>query len=942
MGSLLKIVFGSKHERDIKKILPLVQKINSLEPKIQELDSEGLRKQTEIFRKRLAEGETLDDILPEAFATVREAGRRSLGLRMYDVQLIGGVVLHQGKIAEMKTGEGKTLTSTSAVYLNALSGKGVHVVTVNDYLARRDAAWMQPVYDMLGISVGIIQHDMDYSDRQKAYSSDITYGTNNEFGFDYLRDNMVTDYSMKTQRKHYFAIVDEVDSILIDEARTPLIISGPTEDNIDIYTRIDRSVRTLIDLEKKAPPPPPRIVEPGKEEPHLIPGFYYDRDEKSKNVLLTEAGVQEMEKILGVENLFAPENIELVACVSQALRAHQIYKDEVDYIVKDNEVIIIDEFTGRTMEGRRYSDGLHQALEAKERVTVKQDTQTLASITFQNYFRLYEKLSGMTGTADTEAEEFKKIYKLDVVVIPTNVPVIRKDYPDRVYRSETEKFNAILDEIRDCQERKQPVLVGTVSVEKSELISSLLKKNGIVHSVLNAKQHQKEAEVVENAGKPGAVTVATNMAGRGTDIVLGGAILYLKDLEELSDSEEALVDFKNCILKRDFEKSRLAVSRIESGTKQKIAKSIQDRADIWSENHILVKNAGGLHILGTERHEARRIDNQLRGRSGRQGDPGSSRFYLSLEDNLMRIFGGQRIMNLMERLGMVEGQEIEARMVDNAIARAQKRVESHNFDIRKHLLEYDDVMNMQREFVYRERNYILENENVRKHLLAWSEDVLESNLVEFCPDNDPGKWDILGLREWLKLTLAVDMEIDDEHYKKSSNAQLELFENIWKECLSRYDDRVMKVGEENYSYVERRIALDVIDSKWKEHLHTMDQLREGIWSMSYAEKNPLVEYKLEGFRLFDQMTMNIREQITEFLFRVQIEGPVNRIEPVHRVEGHESHEELESFSLRSKTAPFPGKGTDANGASNSIRKVTTDASSGGGASQRRGSRRRRK
>lgn len=934
----LTILFGSKHDRDIKKMIPAVETINSLEPEYQNLSDEELAALTQKFKERLRKGESLDDLLPEAFAAVRETGWRTLGLRLYDVQLIGGIVLHQGKIAEMKTGEGKTLTSVAAIYLNALPEKGVHVVTVNDYLARRDANWMSPIYEFLGISVGFIQHDMEYEDRQEAYAADVTYGTNNEFGFDYLRDNMVTEQEFRTQRGFHFAIVDEVDSILIDEARTPLIISGPTDDNIELYSEVDRAIRKLLQAEEKAPPPPPRIVEPGKEEPNLIPGFYYDIDEKARNVMLTEAGVQEMETILGIDNLYAPENVDQVASVNGALRAHLIYKDEVDYIIKDGEVIIIDEFTGRTMEGRRYSDGLHQAIEAKERVEIKQETQTLASITFQNYFRLYEKLSGMTGTADTEAEEFKKIYQLEVVVIPTNVPVIRIDYPDRVYRTEREKFNAIVEEIEDCVERKQPVLVGTVSVEKSEQLSVLLRKKNIQHSVLNAKHHQSEAEIVENAGKPGAITVATNMAGRGTDIVLGGAPIYMKSLDELEDRESAVVRFKNALMKKQFKESRALLAEIESGHRQKIAREIQERAEIWLQNHNLVKEKGGLHILGTERHEARRIDNQLRGRSGRQGDPGSSRFYLSLEDNLMRIFGGPRIMNLMERLGMSEGQELEARMVDKAIARAQKRVESHNFDIRKHLLEYDDVMNRQREFVYKERNYVLDNENIRDYLLGWAEDIVESQVVAYCPGNDSNKWDAENLEEWLRQSLGVNLRVDPEEYKKSSNAQLDLFNNVWNEARRMYERKVESVGTENFSYVERRISLDVIDARWKEHLHTMDQLREGIWSQSYAEMNPLVEYKLEGFRLFDELTVQIKEQVTEFLFRVQIEGTVQEMGPMHRVSGEASHQELDSFSSGSIN---PEEGFGARPVSNR-RKTTVAATSGGGSSRRKGSRRRRR
>ncbi len=932
----LTLIFGSKHERDIKRINPLVERINALEDTMRQKKPEDFRALTLSFKERISKGETLDDILPEAFAAVREAAWRTLGLRHFDVQMIGGIVLHEGKIAEMKTGEGKTLTSTSSIYLNSLSGKGVHVVTVNDYLARRDANWMKPIYDYLGISVGVIQHDLDYAERQKAYAADITYGTNNEFGFDFLRDNMVAEREFRVQRPHNYGIVDEVDSILIDEARTPLIISGPAEENTERYATIDRAILQLMADEGVAPEPPPRIVEPGKEEPHVTPGFYYDTDEKSRNVLLTEAGVHRLEEILKVENLFAPENVDLVAHTSQALRAHLIYKDEVDYVVRDNEVIIVDEHTGRLMEGRRYSDGLHQAIEAKERVEIKRETQTLATITFQNYFRIYKKLAGMTGTADTEAEEFKKIYKLEVVVIPTNVRVVRIDHPDRVYRTEREKFSAIIEEIRDCNERKQPVLVGTISIEKSELLSSLLRKHGITHSVLNAKQHDKEAEVVANAGKPGACTVATNMAGRGTDIVLGGAPQYAKDLEEIEESEAGVAEFKEALRKKQWEAAREAMTKISSGAKSTVAKEIYDRSQIWMASHNAVKAAGGLHILGTERHEARRIDNQLRGRSGRQGDPGSSRFYLSLEDNLMRIFGGPRIMGLMERLGMTEGQELEARMVDRAIARAQKRVESHNFDIRKHLLEYDDVMNRQREYVYLERNAIMDNDNVRDRCFIWMKEVIENKILDFCEGSDSSKWELDSLSEWSRSALGTDLVIKPEQFKRSSKAQLDLFNFAWENLRDIYLKKVESIGSDQFAHVERRIALDTIDARWKEHLYTMDHLREGIWSTSYAEKNPLVEYKLEGFRAFDAMVNTVKEQITEFLFRVHIEGPVS-LSPIKRTQGEAVHNTVESFSGQGGMPGLDGKAVPV------ANKKNTDAKSvsGGGSSKRKNSRRRR-
>ena len=940
----INLVFGTKHERDIKRITPLVHRINDLEPQIRALSNEDLAAQTGRFKALLADGATLDDILPEAFATVREVAWRTLGMRHFDVQLIGGIVLHEGKIAEMKTGEGKTLTSTSPIYLNALSGKGVHVVTVNDYLARRDADWMSPIFEFLGLRVGVIQHNLDHAERQKAYSCDITYGTNNEYGFDYLRDNMTTDKGYRVQRGHNFAIVDEVDSILVDEARTPLIISGPTEENTEQYGVIDKSIRRLIQAEESrvsrdGPAPTPE-VEPGKEEPHVTHGWFYDIDEKSRNVFLTEDGVRELESICGVENLYSPENQELIAHINQAVRAHLIFKDEVDYVVKDGEVIIVDEHTGRMMEGRRYSDGLHQALEAKERVPVKQETQTLASITFQNFFRMYNKLSGMTGTADTEATEFKKIYKLDVVVIPTNVPVARVDFPDRVYRTQQEKFSAIVEEILDCRERQQPVLVGTISVELSEFLSGLLKKHGIPHNVLNAKHHEREADVVRDAGKPGMVTVATNMAGRGTDIVLGGYPLYLDDLEKLEGATGALDDFRTDMLKKQFADAGAVIGRIDSANDQKFAKEIRERSQIWLKQHQLVKEAGGLHILGTERHESRRIDNQLRGRAGRQGDPGSSRFYLSLEDHLMRIFGGERIKNLMGRLGMVDGQELEAGMVDRAIARAQKRVESHNFDIRKHLLEYDEVMNRQREFIYAERNIVLDNENLREHLFTWFEEVIETHILEFCETNDSTRWDLEGLREWLHLGLALPIELSASDFDGDRNPQLTLFNRVFDQAKETYRAKADAVGEEGFNYVERRLALDVIDARWKEHLYAMDQLREGVWTTIYSERQPLVQFKLEGFRLFDEMVASIKDQITSNLFRVRIEGPINPEEnqqPRRRDRGVARHDSVATFSGTSGNGSRAMSGADGNQAGGETRTVSS-----GGASKRRKTRKKRR
>ncbi len=955
---ILRLLFGSQNERNIKKLIPVVDQINALEEDISKLSNQDLQQQTVLLKQRLSQCDTsnidkvLNEILPVAFATVREAAWRSIGLRHFDVQLLGGIVLHQGKIAEMKTGEGKTLTATAAIYLNALTGKPVHVVTVNDYLAKRDASWMKPIYDMLGIHVGIIQHNMNPDERKKAYKADITYGTNSEFGFDYLRDNMVIDKEHRVQRGFYFAIVDEVDSILIDEARTPLIISGPTEENIDQYRNLDRGIRLLIDAEKKAPEPEPieTKLTTRKEDSHVIRGYYYDIDEKARNVFLTEYGVRKLEEILDIENLFATENTELVAHSNQSLRAHLIFQQEVDYVVQSGEVVLVDEHTGRTMPGRRYGDGLHQAIEAKERVQIKQESQTLATVTYQNFFRMYAKLSGMTGTADTEAEEFKKIYNLEVVVVPTNVPVLRKDYPDRIYCTEKEKFDAIVTDVRDCIERGQPILVGTISIEKSEQLSNHLKQEGITHNVLNARHHAREAQIIAEAGKPGMVTVATNMAGRGTDIVLGGSPQYLAELDKLEEETELIQQFKNHLLKKQFDEANSIIqpcaqqdknndksnSKFESDKVNKVLQDIYQHSQLWLQEHQRVNEAGGLHIIGTERHEARRIDNQLRGRSGRQGDSGSSRFYLSLEDHLMRIFGGERIKNMMSRLGMQEGQELEAKMVDRAIARAQKRVESHNFDMRKHLLEYDEVMNRQREFVYTERNLLLENQDVRQHLLSWIDEAIETQVLNFCQNSDANTWDMEGLSEWLKNILTIDFSLDLQEFRKSQNPQLKLYEKIQSAAHEHYQKKVKDVGEEAFNYVEHRIALDVIDARWKEHLHQMDQLREGVWASGYAERNPLVEFKLKGFEFFDQMVSNIKDQITDHLFRVQIHGVVeDETKPAQRIQGDEHHENYSSFSA-------PSNPSSLNQSNLSKENTNSLSVSGGGASRRRSSRRRKR
>jgi len=790
--SFIKKLVGTHNDREIKRIQSYVDAVNNLEKEIKALSDDQLKAKTPQLQDKLANGSTLEDILPEAFAVVREASWRTLEMRPFDVQIAGGVVLHEGKIAEMKTGEGKTLMATMPVYLNALTGKGVHVVTVNDYLARRDSEWMGKIYMFLGLSVGMIYHDIPEDERKTAYSADVLYGTNNEYGFDYLRDNMKFSKEQMVQRDLNFAIVDEVDSILIDEARTPLIISGQAEESTDKYYKVNQIIPKL----KKA-------------EHYLI-------DEKAKTASLTDEGIAIMENLLNVENLYDPANIETLHCLNQAVKAHGLFKNEVDYVVKDGEVIIIDEFTGRMMAGRRYSDGLHQALEAKEGVKIENENQTLASITFQNYFRMYEKLAGMTGTADTEAEEFGSIYKLEVLVVPTNQPMIREDYPDVIYRTENEKFDAVIEEIKELYAMKRPVLVGTISIEKSELLSKKLKKSGIKHNVLNAKHHEKEAEIIAQAGQPEAVTIATNMAGRGTDIVLGEGIPEL----------------------------------------------------------------GGLHILGTERHESRRIDNQLRGRSGRQGDMGSSRFYLSLEDDLLRIFGSDKISPLMARLGMEDGQPIEHAMVSKAVANAQKKVEAHNFDIRKHLLEYDDVMNRQREVLYTLRREIINTDNAKELLLDMADEVVDDTLAEIAQEKIyPEEWDIEALNELLERQFTVHIKKSGDHELiLQGNTKLELencnreilHDTIMETVIQAYEAKEEGIETDFMRHIEKVIMLQVLDGLWKDHLLGMDHLKEGIGLRGYAQKNPLTEYKKEGFDLFGSMMARIKEETTEYLFKIQI------------------------------------------------------------------------
>lgn len=811
--TILKKIFGTKNERELKRLWPIVEEINNMEPAVSSLTDSALKDKTSEFRKRLESGDSLDDILPEAFAVVREVSKRTLRMRHFDVQLIGGIVLHEGKIAEMKTGEGKTLVATLPVYLNALTGNGVHVVTVNDYLARRDAGWMMPIYSFLGLSVGVILHGLTDEERQAAYNADITYGTNNEFGFDYLRDNMKYDLSQYVQREMNYAIVDEVDSILIDEARTPLIISGPSEESTDKYYRIDKMI------------------------PKLRKDIDYTIDEKAKTTILTEEGNIKVERLLGTTNLYDPANIELVHHVLQALKAHALFKRDVDYVVKDGEVLIVDEFTGRLMPGRRWSDGLHQAVEAKEGVKIESENQTLATITFQNYFRMFSKLAGMTGTADTEAEEFAKIYNLEVVVIPTNKPMTRVDYPDSIYKTENGKFNAAVNEIEGLHKKGQPVLVGTISIEKSEVLSHMLKKRGIPHSVLNAKYHEREAEIIAQAGRNGAVTIATNMAGRGTDIVLGG------NPEGLA--KELLSD------KKDY-------------TGEDRQQALNKAAEICVTDRGKVVSAGGLHILGTERHEARRIDNQLRGRSGRQGDPGSTRFYLSLEDDLMRIFGSDRISGLMGRLGMEEDVPIENKMVSKAIENAQKRVEAHNFDIRKHLLEYDDIMNKQRTEIYSFRREILQGEGLKERIFDMTGDMADELLEIYCPDDKYREnWDLKGLRDAVYGLFSINL---DEGPEAGSSMKDYLTSSV----RDAYEKREGEIGPDMMRYLERVISLQVLDTHWKDHLLAMDHLKEGIGLRGYGQRDPLTEYKKEAFDMFADLTLRITTDTVGRLFKVQI------------------------------------------------------------------------
>jgi len=852
MGSFDKVltkVFGSSNERFLKTVKPLVAEINDFEPAIQKLTDEQLREKTTEYKARIAdavkdardkddrkyrEQQILNEILPEAFAVVREASVRTTGMRHFDVQMIGGLVLHQGKIAEMRTGEGKTLVATLPAYLNALTGRGVHVITVNDYLASRDAEWMGQIHRFLGLTVGCIQNDMDDFERQNAYNADITYGTNNEFGFDYLRDNMKFDLATCVQHGHYHAIVDEVDSILIDEARTPLIISGPSEESTDKYYQANAIIPQLVRGEE--------LEENKKTGDYVV-------DEKNHSAVLTEDGVDKAERLLGVGNLYDPGNMELLHCVEQALKAHTLYRLDHQYVVQDGEVIIVDDFTGRLMKGRRWSDGLHQAVEAKEGVKIERENQTLATITLQNYFRLYEKLSGMTGTAETEAAEFHSTYKLEVVVIPTHMPMVRKDNPDVIYRTLPEKWDAVVDEIKERYEHGQPVLVGTVSVENSELIARRLQRVSVPHNVLNAKYHEREAEIVAQAGRKGAITIATNMAGRGTDILLGGnpdfmAREFLKD-EEIDPDEATESQWQEQFLK---------------------AKRIVEA------EHKEVVSLGGLHILGTERHESRRIDNQLRGRAGRQGDPGSSRFFLSLEDDLMRIFAGDKVKALMQRLGMEEGVAIESKMVSKRIAAAQKSVEGRNFETRKHLLEYDDVMNKQRETIYGLRRQLMEEPDQREYLVGETgvaRDLLADLTRQYLdPGASPDDWDIENYKVQIHTIYALDPDAEEIDFAISSSE--EISDLIWEKLKIKYTEKEKQVGDEAMRTYERIIMLNIIDAQWKDHLLALDHLKQGIGLVGYGQKDPLVEYKKESFDLFQAMLDRIDTTTIRSLFNLQV------------------------------------------------------------------------
>ena len=854
---IIESVIGSYSDRELKRIYPIIDKIEALEPEIQKLTDTELKAKTPYLKERLANGETLDDILPEAFAVVREASRRVLGMRHFRVQLIGGVVLHQGRISEMKTGEGKTLVATLPVYLNALAGKGVHVVTVNDYLARRDSEWMGKVYTFLGMTVGLIVHDMENDDRRAAYNCDITYATNNELGFDYLRDNMVIYKEDMVQRDLNYAIVDEVDSILIDEARTPLIISGQGDKSTDMYKRANSFA-----LKLKA-----KVIKQMDDKVDTDETFDEDYivDEKAHTAVLTGNGIKKAEQYFGIENLSDPENITISHHINQAIRAQGIMKNEKDYVVKDGEVIIVDEFTGRMMYGRRYSDGLHQAIEAKEGVKVERESKTLATITFQNYFRMYQKLAGMTGTAQTEENEFNTIYKLDVIIIPTNREMARIDNSDVVYKNEKGKYEAVIEDIVECNKKGQPVLIGTISIEKSEVLSLMLKRRGIAHHVLNAKYHDKEAEIVSQAGKFGAVTIATNMAGRGTDIVLGGNAEHMakQEMKKMGYSEE-LINASTSYNETEDElilEARTQFSNLNDKFKV-----------ITSAEREKVVEAGGLHIIGTERHESRRIDNQLRGRAGRQGDPGSSRFYISLEDDLMRLFGSERLTKIVEVLGLEENQPIEHKMLTNAIENAQKKVEGRNFDIRKRVLQYDDVMNTQRGIIYEQRKTVLNGENLKESFVKMFEGVIDGVIASYCAESQyADMWDWEAITSYLEGVFlpagALDMSVEERQSLDSEDLKEKLMEIVDK----IYEFKEQDIGPELMRELERVVLLRVVDEKWMDHIDSMDQLKNGIGLRAYGQRDPVVEYKFEGYQMFEDMIKSIQEDSIKLLVRSRID-----------------------------------------------------------------------
>jgi preprotein translocase subunit SecA len=842
---LLEKIFGSFNDREVNRLMKTVDEIEALEPEIQALSDEKLKAKTEYFKEKLKNGATLDDIMIEAFAVVREAAIRTLGMRHYKVQLLGGVVLHQGRIAEMKTGEGKTLAATLPVYLNALEEKGVHVVTVNDYLASRDSEWMGKIYRFLGLSVGCIVHGMSKKERKQVYDCDVTYGTNNEFGFDYLRDNMVIYQEERVQRERNYAIVDEVDSILIDEARTPLIISGAGDKSTDLYVQADRFAKTLK-----------------KEADYTI-------DEKARSVVLTdEGGIPKAEKHFGLENLADPKNMEISHHINQALKAHTLMKKDIDYVIREGEIVIVDEFTGRLMFGRRYSDGLHQAIEAKEGLQVRRESQTLATITLQNYFRMYNKLSGMTGTAKTEEDEFKHIYGMDVVVVPTNKPVVREDRPDSVYKTLEGKFKAVVREIEERHKNGQPILVGTISIETSEFISKLLKKRGVSHEVLNAKHHEREAEIVAQAGRFNSVTIATNMAGRGTDIVLGGNPEFIarRELKKKGYDDDVI---------------SMAVSEVDTDDEEILEareifnKTFEDTKKITDKEAEDVKNAGGLHILGTERHESRRIDNQLRGRSGRQGDPGSSQFFISLEDDLMRLFGSDKIQGVVDKLGMEDDEPIEAKLLSKSIETAQKKVEGRNFGIRKHVLQYDDVMNKQREIIYNEREKVLKGENLKEHIWSMVEKIVDNTIEIYTAEgNYPEEWDLTGLEEYLHpIFLPKDM-LDLENVEDMTKESLR--EDILAIAENLYNEKEEEIGSERMRELERVILLRIVDTKWIDHIDAMDQLKQGIGLRAIGNEDPVRAYQIEGFDMFDQMINNIQQDTVRYLFNVTVETDTKR------------------------------------------------------------------